>query len=423
MKVPILVIFIGIGIFSFLITQSVLSNTNLFSIFFRALGDIHLLISKSTDEVEKLQQINAENDINNGNKINLITSPEGTAGNTTVGLWTPMNTSFALQHLEGVEQKKGMDTLLKKGYDEYYYVMNNFEDPKSRKITEELLDAANKTNLRIIIILLPPSEGSPSTSYNWDGWIKYFNSLEKKYPKSFEGFTIDDFNWKSTREETKFELNIDFMEYSKLIKALKDKDKDVKFYPTIYFQGKRNDKVFNKYNDFTDGLIVASGCYYNVSTLKKEFTIFREIFEKPIKYVVYPKITYNYSRQGYNPPTDRLIQATLSIASNSSAYVDGLIIWQDIYKPVIQEYLTNKDNKEYLAKISKTKELQINDEKITTTNLKKLLNLPDAEQYVNCQEWSNRYNKAYDKWKDLSQQEKEKDKWKKEILQIIRKDK
>lgn len=80
MKVPILVIFIGIGIFSFLITQSVLSNTNLFSIFFRALGDIHLLISKSPDAVEKLQQINAENDINNGNKINVITSPEGTAG-------------------------------------------------------------------------------------------------------------------------------------------------------------------------------------------------------------------------------------------------------------------------------------------------------------------------------------------------------
>ena len=105
MKVPILVIFIGIGIF-FLITQSLLSYTNLFSIFFRSLSDIHLLISKSTDAVEILQQINAENDINNGNNINVITSREGATGNTTVGLWTPMNTSFALQHLEGVEQKK-----------------------------------------------------------------------------------------------------------------------------------------------------------------------------------------------------------------------------------------------------------------------------------------------------------------------------
>ena len=136
--------------------------------------------------------------------------------------------------------------------------------------------------------------------------------------------------------------------------------------------------------------------------------------------IVYPTITYNYSRQGYNPPTDRLIQATLSIASNSA---DGLIIWRDIDKPVIQEYLANQDNKEYLGKILKMKESQIHDEKITTANLKKLLNLPDAEQYINCQEWSNRHIKAYDEWKDLSQEEKGNDKWKKEILQIIRKDK
>jgi len=69
------------------------------------------------------------------------------------------------------------------------------------------------------------------------------------------------------------------------------------------------------------------------------------------------------------------------------------------------------------------KGLQINDEKKTTANVKKLLNLPDAEQYVNCQKWYDRYNKAYDEWKDLSQQEKENDKWKKEIFQIIKKDK
>jgi len=69
------------------------------------------------------------------------------------------------------------------------------------------------------------------------------------------------------------------------------------------------------------------------------------------------------------------------------------------------------------------KGLQINDEKKTTANIKKLLNLPDAEQYVNCQKWYDRYNKAYDEWKDLSQQEKENDKWKKEIFQIIKKDK
>jgi len=86
--------------------------------------------------------------------------------------------------------------------------------------------------------------------------------------------------------------------------------KKLNFIRQYYFEGKLTDKVFKKNNDYINGLIVASGCYYTVSTLKKEFTIFKEIFGKPISYVVHPTITYNYSRQVYNPPTDRLIQAT-----------------------------------------------------------------------------------------------------------------
>ncbi|HET8793715.1 MAG TPA: hypothetical protein VFM31_07975, partial [Nitrososphaeraceae archaeon] len=89
---------------------------------------------------------------------------------------------------------------------------------------------------------------------------------------------------------------------------------------------------------------------------------------------------------------------------------------------VIKEYLANQKNKEYLGKILKSEELQIYNEKITTANLKKLFKSYDTEKYIiNCQMWSNKYNKAYNKWKDLSQDEEEKDKWKKEILQMIRK--
>ena len=398
-------------------------NTFEFSIFNFIINNVKLLLlSNNTYDHDLLQNIKAENNIEDKRYIGKRTNQTISINKDIifVGAWTPINNSLALQYLEGEDQKNAIYNLLNRGFHEYYFSMNNFKDTESTKLTEELLKAAEQTNLKIIIILLPPSEGDSNTNYDWNGWIKYFNSLKKKYPKSFEGFTIDDFNWISTRDDTKFKNNIDFMKYSKLIKALKDKDKDIKFYPTIYFEGRGTDRITTRYDDFTDGFIVASGCYYNVSLLEKEFTIFKEIFEKPIRYVVYPTITYNYSQQEYNPPTDRLIQATLSIASNSA---DGLIIWQDIDKSVIQEYLINKDNKKYLAKISKIEELQINDEKITTSNLKRLLNLPDAEQYINCQEWSNRYNKAYDKWKDLSQQEKEKDKWKKEILQIIRKDK
>jgi len=385
------------------------------------------LLSTDTDSNYLLQNINAENiletkkyEIKNQTTISINKNNHSTYNYISIGAWVPLNNSLILQQLKGEVQKNAIKTLLNQGFHEYYFAMNNFEDTESTKLTEELLKSAEDTNLKIIIILRPPSEGNSDTNYDWKGWIKYFNSLEKKYPKSFEGFTIDDFNWISTKEATKFKNNIDFMKYSKLIKALENKDKDVKFYPTIYFQGRKTDKIAIKYNDYIDELIVASGCYYNVSTLKKEFTIFKEIFEKPIKYVVYPTITYNYSRQGYNPPSDQLIQATLSIASTSA---DGLIIFRDTDKPVIQDYLANQNNKEYLGKILRMKGLQINDEKKTTANVKKLLNLPDAEQYVNCQKWYDRYNKAYDEWKDLSQQEKENDKWKKEIFQIIKKDK
>jgi hypothetical protein len=81
--------------------------------------------------------------------------------------------------------------------------MTDFKDPKIVSSTEALLKAADKTNLKIILILLPPSEGGPSGNYDWKGWINYFNSIKEKYPHSFSSFTIDDFNWISTRNDTR----------------------------------------------------------------------------------------------------------------------------------------------------------------------------------------------------------------------------
>lgn len=407
MNGAVLVIFLGIGIFCFLLNQPLLSYPTSFSIFSLLQNDIHLF-SNTIRQQETIQEISAENVIKNGNNIDVTTSREAASRDIPFGLWTPINTSFALQHLKGEEQEKAMDTLLKKGYREYYYVMNNFEDPKSLKMTDDLLETANKTNLKIIIILLPPSEGGPDTSYDWKGWIKYFNSLEKKYPRSFEGFTIDDFNWISTRTDTKFKNNVDFMEYSGLSELLKDKSKDVKFYPTVYFEGRKTGTVVKKYDNFIDGLIVASGCYYNVSTLERQLHIFSEIFKKPIRYIIYPTITYNYSKLDYSPPSDRLIMATLSIASNSS---DGLIIWRDLDNPVIQEHMNNRHDKQYLSDISNSKEKQISDENIDS-NIK----LSETKNVHNtCNGWSKKYNEAYDMWIKLPA-EKDHDHWEKKIL-------
>ena len=397
------VIFFCAGIGVFLFIQSVLPYTYLFSVF-----------SLSLNNHEVIQKINAENSIKSGNNINESNSIKRSSRDTTIGLWTPMNATFVLQHLKGEEQEKAIDTLLKSGYQEYYYVMNNFEDPKSVKMTEELLETASKTNLKIIIILLPPSEGGPDTNYDWKGWIKYFNSLEKKYPRSFEGFTIDDFNWISTRNYTKFKNNIDFMEHSELSKLLEHKSKHVKFYPTVYFEGKKTGIVVKKYNNFIDGLVVASGCYYNVSSLKKELDIFSEIFKKPIRYMIYPTITYNYSKQDYSPPTDRLIMSTLSIASNSS---DGLIIWRDLDNPVIQEHMKSRYNKQYLSDISKHKEIQISDE-ISDEKRESTANKLSSSKNIhnNCNNWSKKYNEAHDTWLKLPEQEEENDEWKKMVL-------
>ena len=407
MNGAVLVIFLGIGIFCFLLNQPLLSYPTSFSIFSLLQNDIHLF-SNTIRQQEIIQEISAENVIKNGNNIDVTTSREAASRDIPFGLWTPINTSFALQHLKGEEQEKAMDTLLKKGYRQYYYVMNNFEDPKSLKMTDDLLETANKTNLKIIIILLPPSEGGPNTSYDWKGWIKYFNSLEKKYPRSFEGFTIDDFNWISTRTDTKFKNNVEFMEYSGLSELLKDKSKDVKFYPTVYFEGRKTGIVVKKYDNFIDGLIVASGCYYNVSTLERQLHIFSEIFKKPIRYIIYPTITYNYSKLDYSPPSDRLIMATLSIASNSS---DGLIIWRDLDNPVIQEHMNNRHDKQYLSDISNSKEKQISDENIDS-NIK----LSETKNVHNtCNGWSKKYNEAYDMWIKLPA-EKDHDHWEKKIL-------
>jgi len=80
----------------------------------------------------------------------------------------------------------------------------------------------------------------------------------------------------------------------------------------------------------------------------------------------------------------------------------------------------NRDDKQYLSEISKVNESQIREEQMMTiaNSKKKLLNTPNAEQDDNSYELSIKYNKASNKWKDLSQQEKEKNERKKDITSI-----
>jgi hypothetical protein len=268
-----------------------------------------------------------------------------------------------LEEMEGTDQTLAILEFLQQGFDEYYFVMDNFWDAREIESTESLLNAADNTGLKIVIILLPPSEGGPTSSYDWKGWINYFNDLKSRHPSSFNGFAIDDFNWISTRNDTKFRRNIDFMIDSNLTDALIGKRSDVKFCPVVYFEGLGNQIVANEYGKYIDTLVWVSASYYNVSRLETNLSMFKEMFPgKPTRYIVYPTITYNYSRQDYDPPSDRLVMATLSIATRS---VDGVILWHKIDGHLVRDYLNYRENPNYLHAISVMEQLQIADERNT----------------------------------------------------------
>jgi hypothetical protein len=272
-----------------------------------------------------------------------------------------------LENMDGSDQTLAILEFLEHGFNEYYFVMDNFWDPEEVESTERLLDAADNTELKIVIILLPPSEGGPRSSYDWKGWISYFNDLKTRHPSSFSGFAIDDFNWISTRNETKFWRNIDFMLDSNLTDALMRKRSDVKFCPVVYFEGLGNQIVANEYGKYIDTLILVSASYYNVSSLETNLLQFKEMFQgKPSRYIVYPTITYNYTRQDYDPPSDRLVMATLSIATRS---VDGIILWHRIDGHIVQDYLHYRENPNYLRALYVMEQLQLADEKNTLVQL------------------------------------------------------
>ena len=275
--------------------------------------------------------------------------------------------TFRLEDMNGSTQRLAILEFLEQGFNEYYFVMDNFRDPEEVKSTEKLLDAADNTELKIVIILLPPSEGGPRSSYDWKGWVSYFNELKTRHSSSFSGFAIDDFNWISTRNDTRFWRNIDFMLDSNLTDALKGKRSDVKFCPVVYFEGLRNGIVATEYGEYIDTIILVSASYYNVSRLETNLMQFKELFPgKPTRYIVYPTITYNYTRQGYDPPSDRLVMATLSIATRS---VDGIILWHKIDGHLVQDYLDYRENPNYLRALYVMEQLQIADEKNTFVQL------------------------------------------------------
>jgi hypothetical protein len=305
---------------------------------------------------------------------------------TSFGSWAPYQ--IPLESIKNIaEQKNVINAILKQGYNEYYFPMIDFKSKATRSMTENLLQSANGTKLKIIIILLPPSEAGPKGNFNWNGWIEYLNFLKTKYPSSLDGFVIDDFNLFNNsvhankvkgnnhddshshsdahdRNENKNKKapkeTVTFMLKSKLEEALQKRRKDLHFYPVLYFEGVKTNDVKRHFYNNTDGIILASTNYYNVTDLDHNLKVLSKVFNnKPIRYVVYTNRTSNFIDS--SPPSDRLVLSTLSIA-NESGVVKGVIIWRNTNSPVIRDYLSNRNNTEYMSFVSMMGKLQLKDE-------------------------------------------------------------
>jgi len=150
---------------------------------------IHFLMILSLAPLNPLISMENEvtaNDSYNSEEVDTISTSNTTIQNIPfanneekkiIGAYIP--DTVRLEDMNGIDQTIAILDFLEQGFSEYYFVMDNYEDPKELQSTERLLDAADNTGMKIVIILLPPSEGGVTSSYNWKGWISYFNDLKE----------------------------------------------------------------------------------------------------------------------------------------------------------------------------------------------------------------------------------------------------
>jgi hypothetical protein len=140
-----LVISLIITFFLFFHLYSQGNNTVVFSILDFIINNVQLLLlSNNTYSYDLLQNINAENIIENKKydvKKQIISLNKNYHHDAddyiSIGAWSPLNNSLILPDLKAEEQKNAIKTLLNQGFHEYYFAMNNFKEPKYTKLTEE----------------------------------------------------------------------------------------------------------------------------------------------------------------------------------------------------------------------------------------------------------------------------------------------
>jgi hypothetical protein len=269
----------------------------------------------------------------------------------TIGAWVPSQL-----HLEAIEnserQLNVIRTLLAEGFNEYFLIMRDFNNISSVNRTENLLDSTDHTDMKIMVILLPPSEAGSNGNFDWKGWVGYFNSL-KKLHRSFDGFAIDDFN-ANFQESGSFRNNVDYFSSSNLRTALYHKSPSVSFYPVIYIQTGSINLVKREYGKFVSGIILSSVTPDRITNIEENIKKISMLFNKrPVKFLLYPSVA-----SGQNL-SYTVIDAILSI---SSRIADGIIIYVDTSNPDIQNYLHNRFDTAYKAILDRMEKIRLKQE-------------------------------------------------------------
>lgn len=124
----------------------------------------------------------SNNNLSSSNNTNAV-SPNESTKIRSFGMWAPYQ--VPLENIRNkTEQIDVINAILKQGYNEYYFAPGDFRSKIAVSMTENLLQSADGTKLKIVIILLPPSEAGPKGNFDWNGWIEYLNSLKAKHPLS-----------------------------------------------------------------------------------------------------------------------------------------------------------------------------------------------------------------------------------------------
>lgn len=188
---------------------------------------------------------------------------------------------------------------------------------------QELLEASKDTNIKLWVVIIPPSEGASSFPYRADyiAWSRELARLSLKY-KNFRGFNIDDID-QDISEKT---FTHDYL--CKIYAAKKEINPSLLFVPTVYDLDRR---VADRLAGCVDGAWL---WWVNLekSTGMPSFlenSRYSTEGRFPIYGGVYARWTSWHTAREGNPKSD-VFQQSLE---DSCKYSDGAIIWQQSLAP------------------------------------------------------------------------------------------